>query len=93
MQLCLFNKTLNFQDHGSIQAKLAFIFSSGGKSVVPLFAACAAMPRLSKFMPKDPAWHATSYVSVPFLTGEACSTFTAVRVWCVVCGLCVIRKV
>ena len=46
--------TLNFQDHGSIQAKLAFIFSSGGKSVVPLFAACAAMPRLTKFMPKDP---------------------------------------
>ena len=27
-----------------------------------------------------------------FLTGEACSTCTAVRVWSVVCGLCVIRK-
>ena len=61
---------LNFQNHGIIQAKLSFISSSGGKGVVPLFTACAAMPRLSEFMPKDPAWHATSCVSVPFFSDE-----------------------
>ena len=61
---------LNIQNHGIIQAKLSFISSSGGKGVVPLFTACAAMPRLSEFMPKDPAWHATSCVSVPFFSDE-----------------------